>query len=243
MTPKLFISAWYFPHSPWGGKGGHRGPWEAHRPSVRLRPGQTGPHGPHTAISSRFTWVAHSCTCPASSGALRRPGSVAPSSWLQALRQAPHKEARQPPCPLPRQGPTPQARTTASVLSSRPGAVSPHESRSHPVSRLRSHVGGPGMVRGLGQGTQASPAPECDLSVCPGPWAPQAALMVKNPPVNSGDVRDSGSIPGSGRSPEKGMATHSGILPGTSHGQRSLAGFSLRVRRARHDLAHSCTQS
>ena len=36
--------------------------------------------------------------------------------------------------------------------------------------------------------------------------------MVKNLPANAGDVRDSGLIPGSGRSMEKGMATHSGIL-------------------------------
>ena len=28
--------------------------------------------------------------------------------------------------------------------------------------------------------------------------------MVKNPPVNAGDARDAGSIPGSGRSPRKG---------------------------------------
>ena len=28
--------------------------------------------------------------------------------------------------------------------------------------------------------------------------------MVKNPPVNAGDVRDVGSIPGSGRSPREG---------------------------------------
>ena len=37
-------------------------------------------------------------------------------------------------------------------------------------------------------------------------------LVVKNPPANAGDVRDMGSIPGSGRSPEEGMATHSSIL-------------------------------
>ena len=36
--------------------------------------------------------------------------------------------------------------------------------------------------------------------------------MVKNPPVNAGDIRDWGSIPGSGRSPEEGMAVHSSIL-------------------------------
>ena len=36
--------------------------------------------------------------------------------------------------------------------------------------------------------------------------------MVKNPPVNAGDIRDWGSIPGSGRSLEEGMAVHSSIL-------------------------------
>ena len=32
-------------------------------------------------------------------------------------------------------------------------------------------------------------------------WVPQVALVVKNPPANVGDIRDSGLIPGSGRSP------------------------------------------
>ena len=36
--------------------------------------------------------------------------------------------------------------------------------------------------------------------------------MVKNPPANSGDVRDGSSIPGSGKSPEGGQATHSSIF-------------------------------
>ena len=39
----------------------------------------------------------------------------------------------------------------------------------------------------------------------------QVVLVVKNPPANSGDIRDTGSIPGLGRSPG-GMATHSSIL-------------------------------
>ena len=30
------------------------------------------------------------------------------------------------------------------------------------------------------------------------------ALLVNNPPANAGDVRDAGSIPGSGRSPREG---------------------------------------
>ena len=34
--------------------------------------------------------------------------------------------------------------------------------------------------------------------------ASQVALVVKNPPANAGDIRDVGSIPGSGRSPGGG---------------------------------------
>ena len=33
--------------------------------------------------------------------------------------------------------------------------------------------------------------------------ASQVALLVKNPPANAGDIRDVGSIPGSGRSSEQ----------------------------------------
>ena len=36
--------------------------------------------------------------------------------------------------------------------------------------------------------------------------------MVKNQPVKARDIRDAGSILGSGRSPEEGMATHSSVL-------------------------------
>ena len=32
----------------------------------------------------------------------------------------------------------------------------------------------------------------------------QVALAVKNPPANAGDIRDTGSIPASGRSPGEG---------------------------------------
>ena len=35
-------------------------------------------------------------------------------------------------------------------------------------------------------------------------WASRMALVVKNLPANAGDVRDMGSIPGSGRSPGEG---------------------------------------
>ena len=36
------------------------------------------------------------------------------------------------------------------------------------------------------------------------PRASQVALVEKNPPANAGDIRDVGSIPESGRSPEGG---------------------------------------
>ena len=36
--------------------------------------------------------------------------------------------------------------------------------------------------------------------------------VVKNLPANAGDARDAGSIPGSGRSPGAGNATHSSIV-------------------------------
>ena len=35
-------------------------------------------------------------------------------------------------------------------------------------------------------------------------WASQVALVVKNPPADSGDTGDAGLIPGLGRSPEGG---------------------------------------
>ena len=48
-------------------------------------------------------------------------------------------------------------------------------------------------------------------------------LGVMNPSVNAGDT---GSILGSGRFPGQKMATHSSILPGEFHGQKSLVGYS-----------------
>ena len=43
------------------------------------------------------------------------------------------------------------------------------------------------------------------------------------------DRRDMGLIPESGRSLEDGMGTYYIFLPGESRGQRSLAGYNLRV--------------
>ena len=51
--------------------------------------------------------------------------------------------------------------------------------------------------------------------------------MVKNPPANARDVRDTGLIPGSGRSPGGGNGNplRCSFLE-KSHGQRSLADYS-----------------
>ena len=52
-------------------------------------------------------------------------------------------------------------------------------------------------------------------------------LAVKNPPTNAGVVRDTSSIPGSGRSPGRRKRQPTPVfLPGESHGQSSLADYS-----------------
>ena len=57
--------------------------------------------------------------------------------------------------------------------------------------------------------------------------------VVKNLPANAGDVRDTGSVPGSGRSPGEGNGNP--LQYSSLAGQRSLAGYSLYGRRVRHD--------
>ena len=53
------------------------------------------------------------------------------------------------------------------------------------------------------------------------------ALVVKSLPTNVGDVRDEGLIPGSGKIPWRRAWQPTPIfLPGESHGQRSVAGYS-----------------
>ena len=56
-------------------------------------------------------------------------------------------------------------------------------------------------------------------------WASQVAQVVKNLIANAGDLRDSDLIPGFGRSPAGGQPSLV-FLPGESHGQRSLVGYS-----------------
>ena len=52
------------------------------------------------------------------------------------------------------------------------------------------------------------------------------ALVIKNLPANVGDLRDVGLIPGSGRSPEWGMAIHSSILAWRLPQTEELEGLS-----------------
>ena len=63
--------------------------------------------------------------------------------------------------------------------------------------------------------------------------APQVAQWVKNLPAlqEKQKTQVEVSIPGLRRSPGKGMATIPVFLPGESHGQRSLVGYSPRCRK------------
>ena len=55
-------------------------------------------------------------------------------------------------------------------------------------------------------------------------------------PGNAGDVRDTGLIPGSGRSLEEGIATHSTILAWEIHWTEELGGlWSMGSQRVGHD--------
>ena len=96
---------------------------------------------------------------------------------------------------------------------------------------------------------------EVTLRSDPHSRASQAVLVVKNPPANAGDARDTGSIPGSGRCPVSPGGERS---PGGGHGnplQHSWlenpmdsgawwATQSIGLQRVgddRRDLAHAVT--
>ena len=71
-------------------------------------------------------------------------------------------------------------------------------------------------------------------------WASQVAPVVKNPPANAGDIRDTGSIPGSGRSPGGGNGTPvagpSVFLPGESPWAEDTGGLqSIGSQRVGHE--------
>ena len=61
--------------------------------------------------------------------------------------------------------------------------------------------------------------------------------VVKNLSANAGDA---GSIPGSGRSPEEPTSV---FLPGKSHGQRSLVGYSPWDSKELDTTEHTHTNS
>ena len=52
--------------------------------------------------------------------------------------------------------------------------------------------------------------------------------VIKTMPANAGDIRDWGSIPGLGQSPEKEMAAHSSVLVWEICGQRILEGYIVQ---------------
>ena len=63
----------------------------------------------------------------------------------------------------------------------------------------------------------------------------QVALVVKNLLAMAGDVRDTGFIPGSGRSLEEDMATHSSILAWRIPWTEEPGGlWSMGSQRVRH---------
>ena len=60
------------------------------------------------------------------------------------------------------------------------------------------------LCQGLSPNFQALPYPSQNFIPWSVMWASQAALVIKHLPANRADVRDAGSIPGLGRSPEEG---------------------------------------
>ena len=70
--------------------------------------------------------------------------------------------------------------------------------------------------------------------------ASQVALVVKNPPANAGDARDTDSIPGSGRSPGVRNGTHSSILAWRIPRTEEPGGLqSMGPQRVQRDQIHT----
>ena len=59
---------------------------------------------------------------------------------------------------------------------------------------------------------QESPRPTGPFCFITGERASQVALVIRNPPADAEDIRETDLIPESGRSLEKNMATHSRVL-------------------------------
>ena len=69
-------------------------------------------------------------------------------------------------------------------------------------------------------------------------WSFPGGSVVRNPPANAGDTRNTGSIPGLGRASGEGNGNplQSSCLE-NPHGQRNLVGCSPWGHRVRHDKA------
>jgi len=68
------------------------------------------------------------------------------------------------------------------------------------------------------------------------PWAFPVVLVVKNPPTNAGNIREVGSIPGSGRSLEEEMATCFSSLSWKIPGTEGPGGLqSIGLQGVEHD--------
>ena len=62
------------------------------------------------------------------------------------------------------------------------------------------------------------------------------ALVVKNPPANAGDIREAGSIPGSGKIFKEGMVTYSSILAWEIPRTEEPGGLqSIGLKKVRHN--------
>ena len=70
---------------------------------------------------------------------------------------------------------------------------------------------------------------------CSGHWTSLVMLVVKNPPADAGEVRDSGLIPGSGRSPEGGHGTLWYLSWWISWTEESSRLQSIGLQRVGHD--------
>ena len=73
-------------------------------------------------------------------------------------------------------------------------------------------------------------------------WAFQVTLVVRNLPANTGDTRDAGSVPGSGRSPEGGCGNP--LQYSCLENPLDRGAWQAMVHRVGHDwtnLAHAST--
>ena len=92
-----------------------------------------------------------------------------------------------------------QQERSSTPLNQEPGMLRAHLCQDE--ARKKTHQGTLGSRSALLSGALT-------ISQCTN-WASQVALVVKNPPANAGDIRDTSSIPGSGRSFGEG---HSNLL-------------------------------